>query len=179
MLSQLSEHQQGLNIENAYPLSVITQGFLFFKYLLLWVVPYTGWMSVDIRQSFATHFLSWPELAGFIAFLAYPAVAARFLLKRGRQGLIGFGMLFPWILFLTELSSVRIQEPFVLYRSYLWMSGLPVALLPFLATTPRKTAVTLLSALCLVIAALAWNRLDSFSDNLKLWSDAAAKNQNP
>ncbi len=178
MLAHLSDQQQGINIENAYGLSVITEGFLFFKYLLLWVIPYTGWMSVDMRQPFAAHFLSWPELAGLILFIAYPLFAVRFLLKGGRQGLLGFGLLFPWILYLTELSSVRIQEPFVLYRSYLWMSGLPVVLLAFLGAAPRKLLAIALPVLCLVVAALAWNRLDTFSDNLKLWSDVVSKNQN-
>lgn len=178
MLAHLSENQLGINIEHAYPLSVITEGFLFFKYLLLWIVPYTGWMSIDIRQPFATHFMSWPESAGFILFLVYPVIAMRFLLKGGRQGLIGFGLLFPWILYLTELSSVRIQEPFVLYRSYLWMSGLPVVLLPLLSTAPRKWLTVGLPVLCLAVSALAWNRLDTFSGDLKLWSDAASKNRN-
>ena len=54
ILAQMSEHQQDIHIEHAYPLSVITQGYLFFKYLLLWIIPYTGWMAIDIRQPFAT-----------------------------------------------------------------------------------------------------------------------------
>ncbi len=175
MWARLSDYQQGPDIEHAYLLSVITQGALFFKYLLLWVVPYIGWMSIDIRQPFATYFFSWPETAGFIAFFIYAAIAFRLLLQRGWRGLLGFGMLFPWILFLTEFSTVRIQEPFVLYRSYLWMSGLPLVLLAFLHGFPRKRAIVLLSLFCLLIATLAWNRLDSFSNNLKLWSDAIAK----
>lgn len=175
MLAHLSEQQPQTNIENAYGLSVITEGFLFFKYLLLWVIPYTGWMSVDMRQPFAAQILSWPELAGFIAFLIYPVLATRSLLKGGRLGLLGFGLLFPWLLYLTELSSVRIQEPFVLYRSYLWMSGLPLVLLAFPGRA--KMAPILFSALSLVIATLAWNRLDTFSSNLKLWSDVISKNR--
>lgn len=176
MLAQMSEHQQGINIENAYFLSVITEGWLFFKYLLLWIIPYAGWMSVDIRQPFAAHFMSWPELPGFLLFLAYPVLAAKLLLKGGQKGLLGFGLLFPWILFLTELSSVRIQEPFVLYRSYLWMSGLPLALLASISAAPRKVALILLSTCCLMVAIPAWNRLDTFSDNFKLWSDVVEKN---
>ena len=177
VLAQMSDHPQGINIENAYALSVITEGSLFFKYLLLWIIPYPGWMSVDMRQPFAANLMSWPELPGFILFLAYPVLATKFLLKGGRKGLLGFGLLFPWILYLTELSSVRIQEPFVLYRSYLWMSGLPVVLLASMSAAPRKITLALFSALCLVIATLAWNRLDTFSDNFKLWSDVISKNQ--
>jgi len=176
-VANILEQQEAIHIANTYPLSVITQGYLFFKYLLLWIVPYTGWMSVDIRQPFATHFLSWPQLPGFVLFLVYPVLAMKLLLKGGRPGLLGFGLLFPWILYLTELASVRIQEPFVLYRSYLWMSGLPIVLFGFMGAVPRKHVSVLLAVCCLVLAGLAWNRLDTFSSDLKLWSDAIAKNQ--
>lgn len=176
MLAQMSDRQAEISIENAHALSVITQGYLFFKYLLLWAVPYPGWMSVDIRQPFAAQLLSWPELAGFIAFLIYPALALKLLLKGGRSGLFGLGLLFPWLLYLTELSSIRIQEPFVLYRSYLWMSGLPLVLLAVAGPIPKKIPA-LFAALALIFAAFAWNRLDTFSSNLKLWSDVVAKNQ--
>ncbi|MDH4284117.1 MAG: tetratricopeptide repeat protein [Gallionellaceae bacterium] len=177
MLAQMSDRQADIKIENAHALSAITQGYLFFKYLLLWAIPYTGWMSVDIRQPFAAQIMSWPELAGFVAFLAYPLLALRLLLKGGRIGLLGFALLSPWLLFLTELSSVRIQEPFVLYRSYLWMSVLPLALLAFMDLMPKKAVPVLFSVLALIVAALAWNRLDTFSSNLKLWSDVIVKNQ--
>lgn len=179
MLAQLSEHQMGTPITNVYPLSIITQGYLFFKYLLLWIIPNVEWMSVDLRQPFATHLWSWPQLPGFILFLVYPVLAIKLLLKGERLGLLGFGLLFPWILFLTELSSVRIQEPFVLYRSYLWMSGLPIlilSLLTLIGAHPGKFIPVLLG-FCLILASLAWNRLDTFSTPLKLWSDAIAKNQ--
>lgn len=176
MLSRMSEGQApgAAQSGGAYLASVVTEGSLFFKYLLLWIVPYTGWMSVDLRQPFGAS--SPLELAGFALFLAYPVLAVWLLLKRGRAGLAGFGLLFPWILYLTELSTVRVQEPFVLYRSYLWMSGL-FAVVPALAPAlPRKLAPYVLAALCLLLAALAWNRLDTFSSELKLWSDAVAKN---
>ena len=106
ILAQMSE-QQDLQIDNAYPLSIITQGYLFFKYLLLWIIPYAGWMSIDIRQPFATNILSWPHLPGFVLFLAYPVLAIKLLLKGGRPGLLGFGLLFPWMLYLTELASAK------------------------------------------------------------------------
>ena len=174
ILARASE-QQDIHIKNPYPLSVITQGFLFFKYLFIWVFPYTGWMAIDIHQSFPTHFLSWPQLPGFILFLAYPLLSVRLLLKGGQSGLLGFGLLFPWILYLTELSTIRIQEPFVLYRSYLWMSGLPIVLFGFMGAAPRKFVLVLLAVCCLVLASLAWNRLDTFSDPIKAWSDAIDK----
>ena len=176
MLAQMSEHED-IHIDNAYPLSVITQGYLFFKYLLLWIIPYTGGMSIDIRQPFATSVFSWPQLPGFILFLAYPILAIKLLLQGGRQGLIGLGLLFPWMLYLTEISTVRIQEPFVLYRSYLWMCGLPIILFGFISATPRKFTYILLAVFCLALASLSWSRLDTLSDPIKTWSDAIDKYQ--
>jgi tetratricopeptide (TPR) repeat protein len=69
-----------------------------------------------------------------------------------------------------------VQEPFVLYRSYLWMSGLP-AIVPMLTgiLAPRwRTGVMALACMLLVVPAR--NRLDSFSSSLKLWDDTISKN---
>ncbi len=174
-LERVSEQQETIQVANAYLLSVITQGYLFFKYLFIWIIPYTGEMSLDIRQPLAEHLLSWPHLPGFVLFLLYPILAIKLLLKRGRIGLVGFGLLFPWLLYLTELSTVRIQEPFVLYRSYLWMSGLPIVLCAVIGAAPKKLVFIFLGAGCVILAGLAWTRLDTFSDPVKIWTDAIEK----
>ena len=169
----LSAKKQGFSeLPNINLLSILTQSGLFFKYFWLWLLPNPAWMSVDMREPFATSFLSWPHTFGLIAFLTYPCVAVWLLLKRGKMGLLGFALLFPWILFLTEFSTVRIQEPFVLYRSYLWMPGL-FAALPVVCgwLAPRK-AFLLLSVVCLLLIPLTLNRLNTFSTTLLLWDDA-------
>jgi Flp pilus assembly protein TadD len=159
-----------------YLLSFITECWLFFKYLFLWIVPNPGWLSVDLRQKFAAELLSWPETAGFLAFVLYPMVAAWLLLKGGRRGLAGFGLLFPWLFYLTELSTVRIQEPFVLYRAYLWTAGL-AAMVPLLSPPiSARWKVALLSSICLAMVPLTLNRLESFSSTWKLWNDVVEKN---
>jgi hypothetical protein len=169
----LSAKKQGLvELPNNHLLSILTQSWLFFKYLWLWLLPNPAWMSVDMREPFAISFLGWPHTLGLIAFLAYPCVAVRLLLKQGKTGLLGFALLFPWILFLTEFSTVRIQEPFVLYRSYLWMPGL-FAALPAVAgwLAPRKMFI-LLTVIGLLLIPLTLNRLNTFSVPLLLWDDA-------
>lgn len=157
----------------AYPLSVLTQAGLFFKYLLLWIVPNGAWMSVDMREPFATQPVPLQNWALLAAFIAYP-FAAFALLWRGRSlGLIGLALLAPWLLFATEISSVRLQEVFVLYRSYLWMP-LPVVIAGLGIGMLSHPLRTFLAALILVAAALmAWSRLTSFSDAFFLWDDAA------
>jgi tetratricopeptide (TPR) repeat protein len=159
-----------------YPLSVLNQATLYFRYLFTWLLPWPGWMSIDVRTPFPQTLFEWRYLAGFAAWLVYPVAAVWLLLKRGVAGLFGFGLLYPWLLAFTEAATVRVQEPFVLYRSYLWMSGLP-AIVPMLTgiLAPRwRTGVMALACMLLVVPAR--NRLDSFSSNLKLWDDTISKN---
>jgi Tfp pilus assembly protein PilF len=159
----------------ALPLSMINQAYLYFRYLLVWLVPCPCWMSADLRVAFPVRLLEWPQSAGAVAYLVYAVAAGALLLRRGSAGLLGFGLLYPWLLGLTELVAVRAQEPFVLYRSYLWMSGLPAilpALLPRAVPRLRHAALT---ALCVALVPLALDRLATFSDPLKLWDDAVRK----
>ncbi len=161
------------NQQLIYPLSILTQCFLFFKYLWVWLAPSPAWMSVDMPQDFARSFWSYPELAGLLGFIVYPIIAVRLLLQRGIKGLLGFALLCPWLLFATELSTIRIQEPFVLYRSYLWMAG-AFAALPFLCQklSVKQAAITL-SFVAVLMMPLSWMKLTTFSHSLLLWDDAA------
>lgn len=173
MLQRMAEGSGNLDIANAYPLSVLTQGYLFFKYLLLWLLPNPAWMSIDMREPFAPTLLSMPYLLGFVAFLIYPVLAIRLLLKRGYRGLLGFALLFPWLLFATEIATVRLQEQFVLYRSYLWAAGLFVALPWIFNGVKRKFALTILYLFALMCSLAAWDRLTTLSHRFLLWQDAA------
>lgn len=162
--------------ERALLLSAINQSFLFFKYLLLWIIPYPGWMSVDIRVPFPEGAFTLPQALGAAAFLSTITWAV-FLCTRGRRAetrLAGFALLMPALMFMTEFSTVRIQEPFVLYRSYLWF-GLLFAALPALSyyVNAKKMAVGL-AAVCITLIPASWNRLTTFSDPVLLWSDAVA-----
>ncbi len=157
--------------ELSYPLSVITQGWMFFKYLGLWLFPNPDWMSVDMRESFATSLWS-GYLAAFIAFLALGGGAVWLLFKRGRLGLLGFALLFPWLMFIPEFSTIRIQESFVLYRSYLWAVG-ACALLPLLLDRlDKRIAGIIVGTAVLAMLPVSMDRLASFSHPLLLWSDA-------
>ena len=161
-----------------YLSSALTQSYLFFKYLLFWLVPYPGWMSIDLRQPIAGGMLAWPYAPAAVAFLAYGLAAMLLTLRRGTLGLLGFGLLTPWLLFLTEFVTVRIQEPFVLYRSYLWMAGFP-AILPFVMRRwPARRIVAGCAVLALAFSVGARDRLATFSSELALWDDAVRKNTN-
>lgn len=174
MLAQLSESRGAIDMAYAYPLSVLTQTALFFKYLALWIVPFPGWMSIDMREPFATSLVAWPQLLGGLGFVLYGVAGLKLLLARGRLGLLGLALLFPWILFATELVSVRIQEPFVLYRSYLWMGGLFASLPVLLGRLPARLAFAVMLTISVLLMPLSWNRLQTFSAPFLLWDDAEA-----
>jgi len=167
----LSAMRQGLTaLPDLHVLSILTQCGLFFKYLWLWLVPNPAWMSVDMREPFATSLFGWHTL-GLVGFLGYFCAAVWLLLKRGSRGLLGFALLYPWILFVVEFSTVRIQEPFVLYRSYLWMPGLFAALPVVFGWLAPKKALLVLGLVCVLLVPLTLNRIDTFSSALKLWDD--------
>lgn len=154
-----------------YPLSVLTQSWLFFKYLGLWLLPNPAWMSADMREPFAQSLLS-PYPLAFVAFLVWGAGAFWLLAKRGRAGLLGLAMLFPWLMFMTELSTVRIQENFVLYRSYMWAAG-ACCMLPLpLDLLDKRMASIIVAAIALALFPISMERLSSFGHPLLLWDDA-------
>lgn len=155
-----------------WPLSILTQSWLFFKYAALWLFPNPHWMSVDMREPFAPSLWSGYLLA-LVAFLAWGGLAVWLLFKRGRWGLLGFSLLFPWLMFMPEFSTVRIQETFVLYRSYLWVVG-ACALLPLLLDAlDKRIAAFMVVVVALAIIPISMERLATFSHPLTLWDDAA------
>ena len=177
IFTQMRERGTGANLDNAFMLSIATQAHLFFKYLLLWAIPYTGWMSIDIRQPFAQGLVVWPYGISLAAFVAFPMVAILLIRMGGRRGLFGVGMILPWILFLPELAVVRVTEIFVLYRSYLWMTGLPLMLVALASGMPKRIVAGIFPLLVIMLGLLAVNRLDTLSDHIKLWTDAIEANR--
>lgn len=152
--------------------SVMTQTGLFFKYLFLWLVPNPAWMSADMREQFIPVWTAWQGWLGIAAFIVYGATSVSLLLRGGRPGLVGFAMICPWLLFFTEFSSIRVQEPFVLYRSYLWMPAIFVLIPLALEKMPGRKSILALVALALLLTFLSWHRLWVFSSNYRVWDDA-------
>lgn len=155
--------------------SLLAQTVLFFRYLGVWLLPSTDDMALDLRVDFAQYWQPAVALPSVFLFLALPALASYLVLRRTRFALAAWGFLYAWILFGTELVAVRFQEPFVLYRSYLWAPGVAVAVA---AGLDRLSPRLLLALLVPGLALLAWqarDRLDTFSSGLRLWEDAAAK----
>ena len=154
-------------------LSALTQSGLFFKYLLLWWLPNPAWMSVDMREPFISSWSAWQGWLGVISYIAYGALGGWLLLRPRWMGLVGLALLYSWLQFLVEFSSIRVQEPFVLYRSYLWLPGMMLFFPLLLAKLPGRRTLLGLGLLVLLLVPLAWNRLWVFADNYRLWNDAA------
>jgi len=153
-------------------LSVLKQAGLFFKYCLLMLVPNPAWMSIDMREPFILTWKEWTSWTGLIAFVAYGVFALDCLRRGGRVALLGLALLYPWCYFMAEFSSIRVQEIFVLYRSYLWLPGY-MLLLPLLLGSLPSRKIMLIGALAvLLLVPLAWNRLWVFADKHRLWDDA-------
>ena len=160
----------------AYPLSILNQMWLFFEYGCRWFLPSTGMMSIDLRPPFPARLTSQPHLLGAIGYLFLLAVSSVLMLRyRGRLALFGFCLFAPLVLFVSEFSTVWIQDPFVLYRSYLWAIAVP-GMIYLLAS--RLSRQTLAGMAVLVAAVFLWQVMDrvaSLRTELTVWNDAVAK----
>ena len=162
-------------VEQSLALSAVTQAGLFFKYLALWIWPAPAGMSIDLRVDFAAGWSAGGIAARVAAFCGAGVIGAVLLSRRGAAGLAGFGLLYAWILFFVEFSAVRFQEPFVLYRSYLWGPGIICIVVAALSRLPRAAALGAGLLACAALGYAAHDRLVTFSSPLRLWEDAAAK----
>lgn len=156
-------------------LSVMTQAALYFKYLWLTLVPYPGGMSIDMRVPFADHVWQPKYVLGVVALAVYGMTALLWLTKGGRLGLIGFALLAPLLLFVVEFSAVRIQEPFVLYRAYLWIPLLFMLVPALTYAVPDKLFWSSVLVAALALSVFASDRLKTFSSEHALWDDAIRK----
>jgi protein O-mannosyl-transferase len=156
-------------------LSAVTQAGLFFRYLALWFWPDTAGMSIDLRVDFLGSWSAGWIVLKVLAFAAAGAVGTALLLRRGAMRLCGFGLLYFCILFLVEFTAARFQEPFVLYRSYLWAPGIACIAVGLISFLPLHAAAAAGALLCAVLAYGAYDRLGTFANPLRLWQDAVAK----
>lgn len=159
-----------------YPLSLMNQATLFFNYGLLWLLPNVQWMAIDLRPVFPLGYSSWPHWLGAVGYLAV-LVGSLCLLLRRRDGwgLEGLVLLCTAILFSTEFVTAWLQDPFVLYRSYIWAMFLPALLALVLLHLPRKAMVAVAFVVGMGLTGLAVERNLTFKNAYTAWTDAAQK----
>lgn len=159
----------------SWTLSAVNQLERFFGYLGAWLLPDTQRMAIDLRVDV---FAAWsPEriVLSVASFAAFGAVGVVLVLRKRRLGLAGFGMLYTWLLFLVELSVLRFQEPFALYRSYLWAPGLALGVAALFGSVSHRVTIAAFALSVPILLVQAHDRLMTFSSPLLLWEDAAAK----
>lgn len=192
VLSQVAAPGLVASSSGVWLMSIGTQLLLFWKYLFLWLVPNPAWMSADMRVDFAMLWSS-PFFYIGVAVSVLVLLGAAWVwlrtLGRGRLGALSAVLLFAAIPFAVELSTVRVQEPFVLYRSFLWMPAYALLLALLLAWGHEWVSrfgawagrafwlAATLAALSLF--PLAQDRLRSFSSEEALWQDALEKLPRP
>ncbi len=162
--------------KNAWGLSIVNQAWLFFEYGFRWMLPLGDWMSISMRPPFPVKWLSFPQAIGVVGYLAVIAGGFWLLLRhRDWRALLGLSLLLPALLFATEFATVWVQDPFVLYRSYLWAIGIPgIVLLAVHGPAPRVVlAVGAVVGLLLVWQAV--ERVLSLATPETAWTDAIAK----
>jgi protein O-mannosyl-transferase len=174
-LTQLARLDPGAE-QNAFALSILNQAYLFFHYGLRWFLPAAEWMSINLRPPFPVSLASFPHVLGVFGYVGVLA-GGFFLLLRYRdwRALAGLSLLVPALLFATEFATVWVQDPFVLYRSYLWAIGVPGLVVVALHGPSARTLAIVGIALA---AGLAWQALDriwSLSTVESAWTDAIRK----
>jgi hypothetical protein len=155
--------------------SILVQASLFFDYPGYWTFPDIRSMSADMRIDFIQILNSWQTVPKVALFFASP-VAALLLMKRsGLEKIFACGLWYCWVLYLTELVSIRIQEPFVLYRSYIWAPGYALMFSAVCYMIPRRWMIIASIPVFMSFLLLARNRLESLATEGSVWMDAAAK----
>lgn len=172
---QLEFAQPGIT-QRIYPLSILNEASLFFAYGFLWFVPNVLWMSIDLRPVFPTSFTSMPHLLGGVGyFVVFSTALFLFFKRKNFLGLLALLLFFPLLLFFTEFVTVWVQDPFVLYRSYLWAIAVPGIIAIALTGLKPKIIYGLGIILVLIFGALALDRNKSLRDEYTVWNDAAEK----
>jgi protein O-mannosyl-transferase len=160
----------------AWPLSIENQAWLFFEYGFRWFLPVADWMSISMRPPFPATWWNFPQVLGIPLYLGLVAGASVLLLRfRDWRALAGFSLLLPALLFPTEFTTVWVQDPFVLYRSYLWAIGVPGVVLCFVHGTSTRALVVIFAVVALLLSWQAVERVVSLATPETAWSDAIGK----
>ena len=174
-LEQLSKLDPGARA-NAFPLSILNEAWLFFRYGIDWLLPWSGWMSISLRPPFPVRFATFPQVLGIVGYVGV-IVAGFVLLLRYRDGraLVGLSLLLPALLFATEFSTVWVQDPFVLYRSYLWAIGVPGLVFFALHGPPGRVLLGIGIVAGALLVWQSWDRVASMANPETAWTDAIRK----
>lgn len=174
---QLETLQPGI-ADRIFGLSMLNQAWLFVQYGVLWLSPLPAYLSIDLRPAFPLSLTSFPQLLGLPLYLAFFGLGSWLLLRKtGIAAVFGGLLLIAPLLFITEFATVWVQDPFVLYRSYLWSIALPglIALALLAMDWSGKYTTGLVLVLLLLLAGVTYERLSTMHSARTAWKDAADK----
>jgi hypothetical protein len=179
LATQLDRQRPGA-LGQIFPLSVINEAALFFYYGALWLLPYPGWMSIDMHPPFPLTLVSMPHVLGAVAYFILLAGAVVALMRKSDVwGFLGLCLLFPLVLFWTEFATVWVQDPFVLYRSYLWAIPIPALIALVLTGFSPGTLFKFAVVIALALGTASVERLWSMQSDKTVWTDAVDKTAVP
>jgi protein O-mannosyl-transferase len=162
--------------EKLWPLSIMNEMRLFFEYGWRWFFPSTRFMSIDMRPEFPLSLTDWRYVLAAIGFVTLLISSIFLFLKyRGKRSFLGFCLLIPTLLFCTEFATVWIQDPFVLYRSYLWAIAVPGVVLLLASLLSSRVLVVTGCGVLVTFVPAAMDRTASMSSVLAVWDDAVKK----
>lgn len=172
--------QQPAVLGQMYALSILNEAALFFYYGALWLLPYPGWMSIDMHPPFPLSMASMPHLLGAAAYVAVLVTSVIALLRKSDVwGFVGLCMLFPLVLYWTEFSTVWVQDSFVLYRSYLWAIPIPALVALVLTGFSPRTLYKVSVVVGLALGTATTDRVLSMRNDQTVWTDVADKTEVP
>jgi tetratricopeptide (TPR) repeat protein len=179
LANQLDRLRPGV-LGQIYALSILNEAALFFYYGALWLLPYGGWMSIDMHPPFPLTLTSMPHVLGGVAYVALLVGSVVALLRKSDiWGFVGLCLLFPLLLFWTEFATVWVQDPFVLYRSYLWAIPVPALVAVLITGFSPGTLYKMAVVLALVLGSAAVERVISLRNDRTVWTDALEKDTVP
>jgi tetratricopeptide (TPR) repeat protein len=157
--------------------SIATQCEMFFRYVQLMVLPYPGWMSIDVQRPLMAEAFSWRAMTAVLGFAGYSIACLLLLFRGGLRAIVGFALLWPAVFFATELVAIRISEIFVIYRGYLWLPGLCLAFTLAAAFILRHLLWLVMISCVVMLYCLAVSQLEIFSGPVRLWTQAVVNNR--
>ena len=179
LAAQIDRQRPGA-LGQIFALSVLNEAALFFYYGALWLLPYGGWVSIDMHPPFPLTLISMPHVLGAVAYVALLVGSVAAVLRRSDVwGFVGLCLLFPLVLFWTEFATVWVQDPFVLYRSYLWAIPVPALVAVLLTGFSPGTLYKIAVVLALALGSAAVERVVSMRNDQTVWADVIEKDTVP
>jgi tetratricopeptide (TPR) repeat protein len=162
--------------KHALALSIENQAWLFFEYGTRWFLPFGEWMSMSMRPPFPVAWSTFPQVLGVIGYITVIVGGFSMLIRwRDWRGLVGLCVVIPALLFGTEFMTVWVQDPFVLYRSYLWAIGVPGLVLLAVHGTSARALLAVGLIVGILVAWQATERVLSLATPETAWGDAIRK----